>query len=62
MRSLFALTAAVLLAALPSCAAPLQNGGVEVRPGVEERLDAMCRYRSEGGASQICAPPPEEER
>jgi hypothetical protein len=62
MRSLLALAAAVLLAALPACAAPLQNGGVEVRPGVEERLDAMCRYRSESGASQVCAAPPEEEK
>lgn len=56
-RALAVLVTSVLLAA---CGAPLQNGGVEVLPGVGERLEAMCRY---GGSAQqkICAAPPEEE-
>ena len=45
--SLFGLT-------LPACAAPIQNGGVVVRPGIEARLDAMCRYRS-GSPQEVCA-------
>ena len=50
LRSLLALLA--LLVASASCAAPLQNGGVVMRPGVEARLDLMCRYR--GDAQQVC--------
>lgn len=60
---MIALRASFLLAAVLSisaCAAPLQNGGVEVLPGAEERLEAMCRY---GGASQqkVCTAPPDAE-
>jgi hypothetical protein len=46
------LALAALVAAASSCAAPLQNGGVEVRPGAEQRLGVMCRY---GGAQKVCA-------
>ncbi len=51
-----------LLAAAPSCAAPLQNGRITVSPGAEARLDLMCRYRadSSGGAQQVCAAESEE--
>lgn len=57
---------AILLASsavVSSCAAPLQSGGVDLRPGVEERLDLLCRYRQGGGESaRVCAAPeaPEE--
>ncbi len=57
-RALFALAAVVLAAS--SCAAPLQSGGVDVHPGAEERLDAICRYRA-GGAQQVCTAPAEDE-
>jgi len=48
----------VLLPAMSSCAAPLQNGGVDLRPGAEDRLDLLCRYR-EGvrEAAHVCAAP-----
>ena len=48
-----------LVSAASSCAAPLQSGGVVVRPGVEARLDVMCRYRGDD-AQQVCAAPGEE--
>jgi hypothetical protein len=49
----------LLVLAASSCAAPLQNGGVEVRPGVAERFDAMCRY---GNATQkLCVAPEDDE-
>jgi hypothetical protein len=51
------------LAALAGCAAPLQNGGVEVRPGAEERLDVMCRYRRDAagsGDARVCEAPAED--
>lgn len=57
LRSLLCLCA--LVAAASSCAAPLQNGGVVVRPGIEARLDLMCRYRA-GDAQQVCASVDEE--
>jgi hypothetical protein len=60
-RAALALALAALLAAASSCAAPLQNGGVEVRPGAEERLDTLCRYRTSGGSQQLCAAPVEGE-
>ena len=50
----FALLFALL--ALSACAAPLQNGGVDVLPGAEARLETLCRYRA-GAASSMCAPP-----
>ncbi|MFT3765878.1 MAG: hypothetical protein QM820_10220 [Minicystis sp.] len=50
-----------VLAAASSCAAPLQNGGVEMRPGAEERLDMICRYRTSGGAQKMCSAPAEAE-
>ena len=54
LRCLLALSA--LVVATASCAAPLQNGGVVVRPGAEARLDMMCRYRAGGGdAQEVCA-------
>ena len=52
-RALFALAAVLVVAASSSCAAPLQNGGVEVRPRAEARLDLLCRYRTSGG-QQVC--------
>jgi len=55
LRSLLVLAALALSAS--SCAAPLQNGGVVVRPGVEARLDLMCRYHD---AQELCASLPEE--
>jgi len=51
-------TLAVLVTAAASCAAPLQNGGVDVYPGVAERLDRMCRYR-QGDAAYFCAADPD---
>jgi hypothetical protein len=60
MRTLRSLLALSLLAlSVSACAAPLQNGGVVVRPGVEARLDAMCRYRS-GGPQDLCVAEGEE--
>ena len=56
LRTLLILCA--LVTAASSCAAPLQNGGVVVRPGAEARLDVMCRYR--GDAQQVCEPFAEE--
>ena len=55
LRSLLVLS--VLALAASSCAAPLQSGGVVVRPGVEARLDMMCRYHD---AREVCASLPEE--
>jgi hypothetical protein len=55
-RTVLALAAVVLAAA--SCAAPLQNGGVDVRPGAEARLDLLCRYRGSSG-QRVCEPPAE---
>ena len=52
LRALLVLSA--LAAAASSCAAPLQNGGVVVRPGAEARLDMMCRYRA-NDAREVCA-------
>jgi hypothetical protein len=52
LRALLALV--TVLVAASSCAAPLQNGGVDVRPGVEDRLDLLCRYRTSG--QQVCEP------
>lgn len=56
LRSFLVLLALVMAAS--SCAAPIQNGGVVVRPGAEARLDVMCRYRD---AAQVCEPAVEEE-
>lgn len=60
MNALRASFLGLVVLSLSACAAPLQNGGVEVLPGAEERLAAMCRY---GGASQqkVCTAPPDEE-
>ena len=41
-----------VLASAAGCAAPLQQGGVEVRPGIEQRLGAMCRYGH--GSQDLC--------
>jgi len=60
-RALLALSAVVVAAAASGCAAPLQNGGVDVRPGAEARLDILCKYRTTGGAQQVCAAPAEGE-
>jgi hypothetical protein len=57
LRALLVLCA--LVSAASSCAAPLQNGGVVVRPGAEARLDVMCRYRT-SDAQQVCSGPEEE--
>jgi len=57
LRSLLLLCA--LVTAASSCAAPLQNGGVVVRPGVEARLDLMCRYRA-ADPQEVCASGAEE--
>jgi hypothetical protein len=55
MRTLLPILCLSLLGlSLSACAAPIQNGGVVVRPGVEARLDAMCRYRS-GSPQEVCA-------
>jgi hypothetical protein len=49
----------VIASALASgCAAPLQQGGVEVRPGIAQRLGAMCRYGH--GSQEMCVAPEEE--
>jgi hypothetical protein len=47
-------TLPLLVIAAASCAAPLQNGGVDVRPGVAARLEMMCRYR-QGDSAPLCA-------
>jgi hypothetical protein len=57
LRSLLVLCA--LVTAASSCAAPLQNGGVQVRPGAEARVDLMCRYRA-GDTGEACAAPAEQ--
>jgi hypothetical protein len=46
---------AALLATAVGCAAPLQNGGVEVLPGAEERLGVLCHFAS---GQRICEEPP----
>jgi hypothetical protein len=56
-RALLALLA--LLATASSCAAPLQNGSITVRPGAETRLGVMCRYG--GAAREVCASVEEDE-
>jgi hypothetical protein len=59
IRALLVLSALVCAAA--SCAAPLQNGNIQVLPGAEARLDAMCRYRlSADGAQDACVSGPGE--
>jgi hypothetical protein len=58
-RLLLALPLLCLFASASGCAAPLQQGGVEVRPGVAERLGAMCRYGH--GSQETCVAPEEEE-
>lgn len=58
MNALRALFALVTVLAVSACAAPLQNGGVEVRPGVEARLDTMCRFAG-GSAQKVCEAPEE---
>jgi hypothetical protein len=57
-------TAPALLACLfalstAACAAPLQNGGVEVRPGAVARLEVVCRYAG-GQGQKLCDVPAEE--
>ena len=60
-RACLALVALVaVLVAASACAAPLQNGGVEMRPGAEARLDLLCRYRAGGGQS-VCDGPAQDE-
>ena len=44
-RAAIAAPALVAIAGLLACRPPLQNGGVEVRPGAAERLAAFCRWR-----------------
>jgi hypothetical protein len=57
MRTILALASlAALAAAVSSCAAPIQNGGVVVRPGAEARLGLICQYRSSGEADHCAAP------
>jgi len=53
-HALLALPLLLLLASAAGCAAPLQQGGVEVRPGIEQRLGAMCRYGH--GGQDLCVP------
>lgn len=55
-----ALLSALLVTSIAACAAPLQNGGVEVQPGAEERLEVMCRYGS-AAQQRVCMAPSEEE-
>ena len=58
LRALASILALFAAAAASGCAAPLQNGGVEVRPGAEDRLDLLCRYRQgSGDAQRVCAAP-----
>ena len=55
MRTLISLLCLALLSlSVSACAAPIQNGGVVVRPGAEARLDVMCRYRA-GSPQEGCA-------
>jgi|HubBroStandDraft_6_1064221.scaffolds.fasta_scaffold359546_2 hypothetical protein len=62
MRKLLAIASlAALVAAVSSCAAPLQNGGVVMRPGAEARLGLICQYRSGGEADHCVAPDEPEE-
>ncbi len=51
---LLALPFLLVLASAAGCAEPLQQGGVEVRPGIEQRLGVMCRYGR--GAQGACVP------
>jgi hypothetical protein len=46
----------LVLTLLSACAAPLQNGGVEVMPGAEARLETLCRFRGGAGRS-VCVQP-----
>ncbi len=50
----------LLLLTMIGCAAPLQNGGVDVRPGAEARLETMCRL-GVSGSKNLCVAPAEEE-
>jgi len=56
MRLAPLLLAAVVTTVASACAAPLQQGGVEVRPNAEARLEVMCRYRTTD-AEHVCAEP-----
>jgi hypothetical protein len=55
LSSIVALVASALLS---GCAAPLQQGGVEVRPGIAQRLGTMCRYGH--GSQEMCVAPEED--
>jgi len=47
----------LLFTAVPACAAPLQNGGVEVHEGIEERFGFLCRFRHGTDGDSVCAAP-----
>jgi hypothetical protein len=58
LRALASILALFAVVATSACAAPLQNGGVDVRPGAEDRLDLLCRYREgSADAQRVCAVP-----
>jgi hypothetical protein len=44
-RTHYLASALVCLSSWFSCAAPIQSGGVETRPGAIERLAYLCRIR-----------------
>lgn len=58
MSTARAALACLLSLPLAACAAPLQNGGVEVRPGAEARLEVVCRYAG-GQGQKLCDVPAE---
>jgi hypothetical protein len=51
--------AALLALALAGCGAPLQNGGVVVYAGADQRIELLCRWHP--GPSDACGPPDEPE-
>jgi hypothetical protein len=57
MQALRSLLVLGLLLAASACAAPLQNGGVDVRPGAEMRIGILCRYQPPAGTKDVCSPP-----
>jgi hypothetical protein len=59
MSTTRAILACLFVLSLAACAAPLQNGGVEVRPGAEARLEVACRYGG-GQGQKLCEAPMED--
>lgn len=59
MNGRIALLAWLVATLISACAAPIQSGVIEVRPGAAERLQVLCRFRG-GGVQRACVVVDEE--